>query len=412
MQTKVPTREAMRVVMDVGTWRGMVRSVMDELVGPGSDLAGRSGAGLFISAMQEDGVLRIDGIGSGAPTLVHVVVQSEEDLETEGTMAPPPDFEGASPIVGAWDGRLESLPTFREWEDERNAYGPPLRIDTYDVSVDVLARAAGLFETRVLSRRRVAIFGVGSLGSYFAEELVRCGVDDFVCIDFDRLEAHNVARHTCDLRDLGRFKTTAVADRIRNVNPGARVTTFEVDICKAPHIVDEVLEGVDLAAVDTDSNSSRFLVNEIATRRRIPVVYAGAYERGMGGHVLRCIPGETPCYECVVGALVSKLGELPEPRKGRIPYVGAEHENEFVAEPGLGLDVRFLALIQAKMALLTLLRGSGSTLPDFPADLVFWGNQKWWIFPEPLFAQFASTSYREECTTCRGGRPATDRDDE
>jgi molybdopterin/thiamine biosynthesis adenylyltransferase len=286
-------------------------------------------------------------------------------------------------------------------------------VDAENVSRESLfARVDGMIETRSLFEKRVVVFGLGSGGSEIVLRLSRCGVDTWTLVDFDRVEVENVSRHVCDLGDVGKLKTGAVAERIRRVNPHAVVETVETDICKEPWIVDRVLEGAALGIVCTGGNVAPFVVNRAAVRLGVPVVYAGAYERAFGGHVLRCIPGQTPCYECVVGGLVARMGPLPEPRKGRVPYIDAEAEKEFVAEPGLGIDAGLLWLIAAKMALLTLLRGSGSTLPDFPSDLVFWGNQKWWIFPEPLFAQFASTSYREDCTACRGGRPVNDSDDE
>lgn len=270
----------------------------------------------------------------------------------------------------------------------------------------VFSRVDDIFESQLLFEKRVAVFGVGSLGSFCVEELVRCGVGEFRLVDFDRLEAHNIARHTCDLRDLGKLKTAGVAERVLAVNPEATIKAVEADICASPAVVDEILADADLGLVCTDNNASRFLVNSTAVALGVPVIYAGAYERGFGGHILRCVPRETPCYECVIGGVMATLGDLPEPKKGAVPYLGAGQENEFVAEPGLGLDVRFIALIQAKMALLTLLRGTSSKLVDFPSDLVFWGNQKEWIFPEPLYAQFASTSYRKGCSACGGRQEA------
>ena len=101
------------------------------------------------------------------------------------------------------------------------------------------------------------------------------------------------------------------------------------------------------------------------------------------------------------------VGPIPEPVKGKVAYLGQEDEDTFVAEPGLGVDARFIALIQAKMALLTLLRGQDTTLEDYPADFVLWGNRKEWIFPAPLYAQFANTAFRQDCSACREWKRST-----
>lgn len=264
----------------------------------------------------------------------------------------------------------------------------------------VFSRIEGLFETRKLSGKTVAIVGLGTGGSTCADELARCAVDRFVLVDFDRLKIHNLARHTCGMRDIGRFKTEAVADRIRDVNPEAQIKTYEKDIVKEPGLLEEVVSGSDLVLVCTDNNASRYAINEECLRRGTPAIYAGAYERAFGGMIMRVIPGQTPCYDCVVGAVQQSLPELPT-RKGPIAYSEIDDASEFKAEPGLGIDVHMIALIQAKMALLTLLRGTDSSLEDFPADLIFWGNRKEWIFPEPLYCKFANTSFRSDCPTCQ-----------
>lgn len=270
-------------------------------------------------------------------------------------------------------------------------------------SNNMFSRIEGLFETRKLSGKTVAIVGIGTGGATCADELTRCAVDRFFLVDFDRLEIQNLARHTCGMRDLGRFKTEAVADRIHDVNPEAQVRTFEKDIVKTPGLLEEIVAGSDLVLICTDNNASRYAINEECLRRGTPAIYAGAYERAFGGMIMRVIPGETPCYDCVVGAVQKSLPELPT-RKGPIAYSEMDDASEFKAEPGLSIDVHMIALIQAKMALLTLLRGMDSGLEDFPAHLIFWGNRREWIFPDPLYCKFAKASFRSDCPTCEAIR--------
>jgi len=264
----------------------------------------------------------------------------------------------------------------------------------------VFSRIEDLFETRMLSGKTVAIVGLGTGGATCADELARCAVDRFRLVDFDRLEVHNIARHTCGLRDIGRFKTEAVADRIHDVNPEAVVKMDEADIVKTPGLLCDVVMDSDLVLVCTDNNTSRYAINEECLRKGTPAIYAGAYERAFGGMIMRVIPGQTPCYDCVVGAVQESLPELPT-RRGTIAYSEIEDASEFKAEPGLSIDAHMIALIQAKMALLTLLRDTDSVLEDFPADLIFWGNRSEWIFPEPLYCKFAKTSFRTDCPTCQ-----------
>lgn len=264
----------------------------------------------------------------------------------------------------------------------------------------VFSRIEGLFETRKLSGKTVTIVGLGTGGATCADELARCAVDSFRLVDFDRLEIHNLARHTCGMSDLGRFKTEAVANRIHDVNPEADIKTDEADIVKTPGLLGDVVKDSDLILVCTDNNISRYAINEECLRKGTSAIYAGAYERAFGGMIMRVMPGQTPCYDCVVGAVQKSLPELPT-RKAPIAYSEIEDASEFKVEPGLSIDVHMIALIQAKMALLTLLRDTDSALEDFPADLIFWGNRSEWIFPEPLYCKFAKTSFRADCPTCQ-----------
>jgi molybdopterin/thiamine biosynthesis adenylyltransferase len=267
----------------------------------------------------------------------------------------------------------------------------------------IFSRVEGIFETKKLCGKKVAIIGLGTGGSLCADELARCAVDHFRLVDFDRLEPPNIARHTCGLSGIGRFKTEAVADRIRDVNPACHIKRYEKDIVKDHAALEQVVKGSDLVLACTDNNRSRYAINEACLRLKVPAIYAGAYERAFGGFVMRVIPGKTPCYDCVIGSVQKSVGDAPY-RQGPIAYSDIEDASQFKAEPGLSIDVHMIALIQAKMALLTLLRGTDSKLEDYPTDFLFWGNRREWIFPEPLYCKFAKTAFREDCPTCQSIR--------
>ena len=86
-------------------------------------------------------------------------------------------------------------------------------VDIVPVKDELFSRFGGLLETNALADEKVAIFGQGSGGSHIAIELVKSGVGRFHLIDHDRLEVCNVARHQCDLADIGRLKVRAMSRR-------------------------------------------------------------------------------------------------------------------------------------------------------------------------------------------------------
>ncbi|MBB5378561.1 hypothetical protein HNQ07_004068 [Deinococcus metalli] len=72
-------------------------------------------------------------------------------------------------------------------------------------------------------RARIAIIGVGALGSAVAEQLARTGAASLLLIDGDQLEAGNLVRHTLTLGDLEHFKAERLAQRLNMSGPHVTV---------------------------------------------------------------------------------------------------------------------------------------------------------------------------------------------
>lgn len=96
---------------------------------------------------------------------------------------------------------------------------------------------------------RVALLGVGALGSAVAEMLVRAGLKDITLADPDLLESGNVCRHTATLVNVGRFKVQSVAQRLRQISPIVRVTEDPKGLHGSPQDIVERLDEYD-AIVD------------------------------------------------------------------------------------------------------------------------------------------------------------------
>ncbi len=80
----------------------------------------------------------------------------------------------------------------------------------------------------LLQRSRVAVFGLGGVGSWAAEALVRSGVGRLTLVDNDVVCITNVNRQLqATSRNVGRPKTTELAARLAEVNPRCRLTTLQ-----------------------------------------------------------------------------------------------------------------------------------------------------------------------------------------
>jgi tRNA A37 threonylcarbamoyladenosine dehydratase len=123
-----------------------------------------------------------------------------------------------------------------------------------------------------LRSSRVAIFGVGGVGSFAAEAIARMGVGSITLVDNDTVAPSNLNRQLIALHStLGRNKVDVAKERILDINPDANVDTRamfylpenadEIDISSFDCIVD---------AIDTVSAKIEIIVR--ADRAGVPVV--------------------------------------------------------------------------------------------------------------------------------------------
>ena len=97
----------------------------------------------------------------------------------------------------------------------------------------------------------VAVFGVGGVGGYAVEALVRAGVGEIHLVDSDRVSVSNINRQIIATHNtVGQFKTEAMKERIHSINPEAKVvchslffdesTKTEFDFTKYSYVIDAI----------------------------------------------------------------------------------------------------------------------------------------------------------------------------
>lgn len=91
---------------------------------------------------------------------------------------------------------------------------------------DRAARLLGDEGIARLARSTVTVFGVGGVGSFAAEALVRSGVGRVILVDYDRICVTNVNRQLHAMKGtLGKPKVEVMAERLRLINPDATIET-------------------------------------------------------------------------------------------------------------------------------------------------------------------------------------------
>lgn len=119
-----------------------------------------------------------------------------------------------------------------------------------------------------LSERKVIIFGVGGVGSWCAESLVRSGVRRLTIVDSDRVCITNVNRQLmATMKTVGQVKVDALRERLLSINPKAEIVALQRIFTK------ETAEEFDLGSYDyvidaIDSLSDKALLIELTCKTR------------------------------------------------------------------------------------------------------------------------------------------------
>ena len=79
-----------------------------------------------------------------------------------------------------------------------------------------------------LKKSKVAVFGIGGVGSYVVEALARAGIGNFVLVDNDNIDITNINRQIiATTKTIGKAKVEVAKERILEINPDAKVNTYK-----------------------------------------------------------------------------------------------------------------------------------------------------------------------------------------
>lgn len=137
---------------------------------------------------------------------------------------------------------------------------------------DRTAMLIGESGVELLQKKHVAVFGVGGVGSFAVEGLVRAGVGSISLFDADSVDITNLNRQLIALHStVGRDKVAVAAERARDVNPDINVFGHKVfygeenyseyDLTQFDYIIDAI-----------DTVSSKLLLIEQAQKASVPII--------------------------------------------------------------------------------------------------------------------------------------------
>lgn len=199
-------------------------------------------------------------------------------------------------IVGSTITRVCSQ--YNSWENNRPT------IDTTSNSThhrQILA--LGAEGQQAIQRSKIAIVGLGGIGSIVAQQLAHLGVTEFVLIDDDVVEVTNLHRLVAATQsDIGLPKVEVAKTYLKAVNPQGHVLSLRMNTRSNTAL--KSLRDCDVIFGCVDTDAGRLILNELCNAYLIPYVDCGVginvLEGGMaeaGGRVVVWTPGR-PCLLC------------------------------------------------------------------------------------------------------------------
>ena len=122
-----------------------------------------------------------------------------------------------------------------------------------------------------LKNAKVAIFGIGGVGSYVVEGLARAGIGNFLLVDNDKLSETNLNRQLIATKDtIGKSKVEVAKKRILSINPNANVEIKEEFFMpESDEILDNTISYI-VDAVDTVTAKIELVLR--ANKLNIPII--------------------------------------------------------------------------------------------------------------------------------------------
>jgi molybdopterin/thiamine biosynthesis adenylyltransferase len=195
------------------------------------------------------------------------------------------------------DGKTYLVISLKATASISNSQGVPAK------EVEITALKQGIIPSRYLRnmgtigldgqikllQSAVAVVGAGGLGSAVIELLARQGIGQLIIIDNDRFTEQNLNRQIMSTEgNLGKYKVTVAAKRVKDINSATTVTVFRERLNRDN--AQSFLNGARVAVDGLDNLSSRLVVEQACRRLAIPYVYASI--AGFSGQLMTIFPGD------------------------------------------------------------------------------------------------------------------------
>ncbi len=237
----------------------------------------------------------------------------------------------------------------------------------------------------ILKQATITVVGLGSVGSFIAEQLTRSGVKHLILIDDDVVEPANLSRTIYERRHIGLKKTEAAARTLLEINPDLTLSLQHTKLENIePTRLREIFSGSRLVVAATDDPRTQLNVNRFAGFVDKPSVYIGLYPQAHGGEIITSVPKVTPCFRCLVGRFRAGVPQNPE---GSVDY----GTGRLRGEVALAADIHHVSSAAVRMivSLTAAMQGSSASIASYSVDAlkkqlhmsVHAMEHDYWFFP-------------------------------
>ena len=189
---------------------------------------------------------------------------------------------------------------FNKWKDDGLVWKTPRTMNSDQrnrYQRHLLLPEVGEKGQQKLFDAKVLMLGAGGLGSPAALYLAAAGVGTIGIIDMDVVDASNIQRQVLHNHDrVGMRKVDSARMTLEALNPDLVVKTYDTRL-NAENIHD-IIDGYDVIVDGTDNFPTRYLVNDAALLKKIPVVHGSIFR--FEGQATIFAPYVGPCYRCMI----------------------------------------------------------------------------------------------------------------
>jgi molybdopterin-synthase adenylyltransferase len=148
---------------------------------------------------------------------------------------------------------------------------------------------------------KIAIFGLGSVGSWLCRELVMMGFHNFLLIDYDIVSEFDISRHGFfEQKSIGLQKTEVAKQMILDIDQEACVKVFAHALTIDTNL-ESLLLGIDFIIDTADEpyiGYTGLKLSRYCVQHKKPLMIAGGFDAHLGSIGELIIPGNTPCADC------------------------------------------------------------------------------------------------------------------